>query len=137
MPGLTPTGFAQDILTRIVNVHWGGGAIFVIGDDSGQIWRCEMKTLGSKPNFTKMAQQIGANNLPGTLIAPGKFTCGSFAKVETDKTPTFLFAGIDNQFASYDSDGEGHFLFSTRLSCFRMTALPGKRYIILTPPRQA
>lgn len=103
--------FVQDVLTRAINVHWArGGAIFVIGDDSGQIWRCKAESISSAPNIAKVGV-IGASNLPGNTIAPGQFNCGSFAKVGVDQTPTFLLAGTDNQFESYDADGMGHGLF--------------------------
>jgi hypothetical protein len=109
MPGGT---FATDILTRIINVHWAGGTIFVIGDDSGQIWRC---VGGSAPNFEKMKQQFGVNNPSSGTTPPGQCNGGSFALVGEDKTPTFVLAGIDWQFDHYASDGSGRGLFTDGL----------------------
>jgi hypothetical protein len=105
--------YPQDVLTHIYNVHWGGGAVFVIGDDSGQIWRC---TAGKdiKPNFQKMIQQFGVDNAPNG-ISPGQCNGGSFALVkdkDNKDIPTFVLTGIDNQFDSIEPDGLGSGLFT-------------------------
>jgi hypothetical protein len=97
------------VLTRIVNAHWGGEAVFVIGDDSGQIWRCEMAE-GRAGGLVKMSQ-FGEDNSP-VEISPGLVLGASFARVTTKdakgneiQTPTFVLGGIDNQLGDFGDDG--------------------------------
>ena len=112
-----PVGaWSQDTVTRTINVHWQtAGAIFVIGDDSGQIWRCVMPTKNTKPNFEKMSQQFGEDNPSSGTTPPGQCNGGSFALVGAEKTPTFVLAGIDWQFDHFASDGSGVGLFTDGL----------------------
>jgi hypothetical protein len=89
---------APDVLTHIINVHWGGGATFVIGDDSGQIWRCVLKDINSAPNLDKIKEQFGEPFPDNT--ASGEVDCGSFANVTIAgvTTPVFVLGGFDWQF---------------------------------------
>lgn len=108
-----PGALGLDFLTNIVNVHWGGGTVFVIGDDSGQIWRCVLDTIDDAPNLEKMDAQFGENNYPPDLISPGAIYCGSYALI--DETPTFVLGGIDYQFGHYSGDGTGRNLYAAAL----------------------
>lgn len=97
--------FAQDLVTRITNVQWGG-AVFVMGDESGQIFYSDGKgTIGTQ--FQKVFV-IGTDH---DNIPPGECSGSSAALVGTDGIVAIVVGGHEHAFDHISPDGEelGHF----------------------------
>jgi hypothetical protein len=77
-----------DLLTRVRNIHWAGGAVFVIGDEAGRIWYSKVRRNPEKP-LEKVGEMrpTDANNFTGT------FEASSYALIGEDKKPTFIIGG--------------------------------------------
>jgi hypothetical protein len=95
--------FAQDVLTRIVNLHLGG-AIFVMGDSDGQIFYSD----GSSAELNKVFV-IGTTHASSP---PGKCNGASAALVGEAETLAIVVGGHEHAFDHIDPvDGQelGHF----------------------------
>lgn len=85
----------QDLLTQIINVHWGGDAVFVFGgfeedDGSGYIYQVKVTKEDSKPEIHKISMSRGFEPVGSSY---------HLVKDDDDKkgTATFLMCGNESE----------------------------------------